>query len=194
MTRRRFFLATLAVPGAFGLTGCEAMRKVIARPTPAPVPNASASPAQSAEADALALPFDKTVFLPMNGLCLGARIPVIMYHDIVKKRGKGSVWFDITVAEFREQMEWMRDQGATPITLEALHQHLTRGEAVPDKAVVLTFDDNYQGFYDLAYPVLHEMAFPSAMFVHTNFVGDKTGSHTRKWIGKRFKNWTPEAP
>ena len=50
-------------------------------------------------------------------------------------------------------MKWLADQGAVPISLDQLHRHLTRGEHVPAKAVVLTFDDNYQGFYDYAYPI-----------------------------------------
>ena len=169
--------ATLAV------SGCDTFRKIVARPatkSASPVASASplASPAPTA-LSALAEPFDKTVFLPMNGRCLDTRIPVIMYHDVVKRRGKGSVWFDITETEFREQMDWLAEQGATPITLEQLHAHLTRGEPVPEKAVVLTFDDNYQGFYDVAYPVLQERQWPGAMFVHTNFVGDKSGAHPK---------------
>lgn len=115
----------------------------------------------------------------MNGRALNTRIPVIMYHDVIKKRGRGSVWFDITEKEFIEQMDWISEQGATPISLEQLHRHLTRGEEVPEKAVVLTFDDNYQGFYDVAYPILKERGYPSAMFVHTNFIGDKTGVHPK---------------
>lgn len=115
----------------------------------------------------------------MSALGQGARIPVIMYHDIIKERGKGSVWFDCTVTEFKEHLAFIEEQGATPISLEQLHRHLTRGEPVPDKAIVLTFDDNYQGFYDNAYPLLKEKNYPSAMFVHTNFVGDKKSAHPK---------------
>lgn len=176
---KRFVFIPVLLVGVALLSGCEAMRKVIARPTPTPAPVVAVAASPQAPANPLTQPFDKTVYLPMNGLSLGTRIPVIMYHDIVKTRGKGSVWFDITADEFREQMNWIADQGATPITLEALHAHLTRGEPVPEKAIVLTFDDNYQGFYEIAYPILREMAFPSSMFVHTNFVGDKTGAHPK---------------
>jgi peptidoglycan/xylan/chitin deacetylase (PgdA/CDA1 family) len=103
-----------------------------------------------------------------------------MYHDIVKRRGlPGGVYFDCTKAEFEAQMQWLEEQGATPISLEQLHRHLTRGEEVPEKSVVLTFDDNYQGFYDIAYPILREKNYPAAMFVHTNFVGDKKKPHPK---------------
>jgi peptidoglycan/xylan/chitin deacetylase (PgdA/CDA1 family) len=107
------------------------------------------------------------------------RVPVIMYHDIVAERTGESVWFDCTTEEFLEQITWLEEQGASFISLEQLHQHLTRGEPLPMNPVVLTFDDNYQGFYENAYPILSERRIPSAMFVHTNFVGDKSGSHPK---------------
>lgn len=187
MSRSRFtaFVFTILVSVSLAVSGCDTMRKLVAKPTPKPVVTpavAVPSPSPSASPDPaslLAAEFDKTVYAPMNGRSLNTRIPVIMYHDIIKKRGRGSVWFDITEAEFKEQLDWIEEQGATPISLEQLHRHLTRGEEVPEKAVVLTFDDNYQGFNDIAYPLLKERQYPSAMFVHTNFVGDKNGAHPK---------------
>lgn len=187
MSRSRFAAVFLAVfvSASLLVSGCDTVRKLVAKPTPKPSATSvavAASPVPSASPGAASLlssEFDKTVYAPMNGRSLANRIPVIMYHDVIKKRGRGSVWFDITEAEFREQMDWITEQGVTPISLEQLHRHLTRGEEVPEKSVVLTFDDNYQGFNDIAYPILKEKQFPSAMFVHTNFVGDKSGVHPK---------------
>ena len=122
-------------------------------------------------------PFDANHFEEMNARSLDRRIPVIMYHDVIKSRGKGSVWFDITTAELQDQLDFFTTNGAQPISLAELHEHLVRGKAVPQNAIVLTFDDNYQGFYDNAYPLLKAHHFPAAMFVHTNYVGDKKGDH-----------------
>jgi len=107
------------------------------------------------------------------------RIPVIMYHDIIAKRGKGSQWFDCTEAEFEAQMKFLQEHGALPISLKDLYDHLTMGKEVPETAVVLTFDDNYQGFHDHALPILRKYSYPAAMFVHTGFVGDTKGLHPK---------------
>ncbi len=115
----------------------------------------------------------------INPLCLGQRVPVIMYHDIIAERGPGSQWFDCTAKEFEDQMQLLKDQGATPISLVDLYGHLTAGTTIPAKAVVLTFDDNYQGFYDNAYAILKKYNYPAVMFVHTGFVGNKTGLHPK---------------
>ncbi|MCW3096484.1 MAG: polysaccharide deacetylase family protein [Chthonomonadaceae bacterium] len=117
-----------------------------------------------------------------DNICIQAqsdRVPVIMYHDVIAKRGKGAVWFDCTKAEFEEQMNWLEAQGAHVVSLDDLYKHLTAGDALPENAVVLTFDDNYQGFYDNAYPILKKRNYPSAMFVHTNYVGDKKSDHPK---------------
>ncbi|RYG42854.1 polysaccharide deacetylase family protein, partial [bacterium] len=107
------------------------------------------------------------------------RIPVIMYHDVVAKRTPKSQWFDCSREEFEAQLKFLQEKGAVPISLRDLYEHLTQGKEVPDSAVVLTFDDNYQGFYDNALPVLRQYGYPSAMFVHTGFVGDKKGDHPK---------------
>lgn len=110
-----------------------------------------------------------------------ARIPVLMFHDVVPKRTKSTVWFDCTDREFQKIIDWIEEQKLTPISLDQLHDHLTGVKAAPPNSIVLTFDDNYQGFYDIAYPILKEKRFPSAMFVHTDFVGSKQGRPKMDW-------------
>ncbi|MBS1718688.1 MAG: polysaccharide deacetylase family protein [Armatimonadetes bacterium] len=101
-----------------------------------------------------------------------ARVVVLMYHDVIEKRERDSVYFDVTAKQFEKQMDDLQTAGVVPISLDQLYKHLTTGAPVPPKAVVITFDDNYQGFFDNAYPLLKERKIPVAMFVHTAFVGD----------------------
>ena len=104
-------------------------------------------------------------------------MPILMYHDAVKE--DKDVYFDVTKKEFEDQMKWIADNGITPISLDQLYAHLTTGAVVPEKSIVITFDDNYQGYYDVALPILEKYKYPSAMFVHTKFVGDKKGHHPK---------------
>lgn len=109
------------------------------------------------------------------------RVSVIMYHDVIKARDKSSVWFDCTTDEFQKDIDVIVNGGFSVISLDQLYNHLTKGDAVPPKSVVLTFDDNYQGFYDNALPILRQHKFPAAMFVHTAYVGGKTGHPKMTW-------------
>lgn len=142
-------------------------------PSPAPAPTVTQTQETPPEPEAPKAGFE------IGMAAMGQRTPVIMYHDIIERRGRGSVWFDCTTDEFRKGMDLIVERGYHPVSLKDLHEHLTSGKPLPDKAIVLTFDDNYQGFYDRAYPILKEHNFPSAVFVHTGYVGDKEGAHPK---------------
>lgn len=164
-------LFSAALPGILLASGCV---RVPERKPVASAPPVVAEPVKPSEP-----PFDPTRLEPMHPRNQDRRIPVLMFHDVVPERGEGSVYFDCTVAELEEMLDALTADGAAFISLEQLHRHLVRGEAVPEGAVVLTFDDNYQGFHDNALPVLRARKIPSAMFVHTDFVGRKDGSRPK---------------
>src|SRR5579862_5297410 len=109
------------------------------------------------------------------------RATVIMFHDVIKERDKNSVWFDCTVDEFKKDVDEIVADGFTVLSLDQLYDHLTKGTPIPPNSVVLTFDDNYQGFYDNALPILREHKFPAAMFVHTAYVVSKQGHPKMTW-------------
>lgn len=110
---------------------------------------------------------------------MNRRVPVIMFHDVLPAGSPGMVWFDDTIDQFTAQMEFIKNNGLVPISIQQLYDHLENGTDVPANAICLTFDDNYLGFYTNAYPILKQYGYPSAVFVHTNFVGDKTGDHPK---------------
>ncbi|UFP94523.1 polysaccharide deacetylase family protein [Gloeobacter morelensis] len=107
-----------------------------------------------------------------------ARVPAIMFHDIVRRK---DVWFDTTVEEFRAQLEAIRAAGATPITIDQFHEHLKNGAPLPAKPILLTFDDGYLGHLENAYPLLKEFNYPAVFFVHTAYVGVLTGKPHMDW-------------
>lgn len=103
------------------------------------------------------------------------RVPVLMFHDLVQERNKESLWYDCSVEEFEQILTAIDLEGYTVISCDELYEHLTTGKKVPNKSIVLTFDDNYQSFYDLAWPIIQRYNYPVTMFVHTGFVGKKEG-------------------
>ena len=109
------------------------------------------------------------------------RVPIMMFHDLIEERVKGTVWYDCTVREFTDMMDSIEKDGRKVLSLDELYDHLTTGKKVPEKSIVLTFDDNYQSFYDLAWPILKKHKFPAAMFVHTGFVGKQEGRPKMTW-------------
>lgn len=138
-------------------------------------PSALSTPVETAATQVAAVPTDPEGMV--TAVRLG-RVPVIMYHDVVHKK---QVWFDTTETEFQEQLERIRESGATPISIQQLYDYMHSGVALPPKAILLTFDDGYLGHYKFAYPLLKEYNFPAVFFVHTAYVGVKTSKDHMTW-------------
>jgi peptidoglycan/xylan/chitin deacetylase (PgdA/CDA1 family) len=111
-------------------------------------------------------------------------IPAIAYHDIVERRGTDE--FAITFEEFRRQMQYLRDEGYTPVSLRQLDA-AHRGEAkLPAKPVLLSFDDGLASFVERALPVLREYGYPAVLAVVTAWVDGR--SRPEEYRG-RFLSW-----
>jgi len=93
------------------------------------------------------------LLLPMAGCSSMPEhaLPVLMYHNIVPD-GQECVGMTVTAGRFREDMQWLRDHGYTFV----LPRELAAGE-VPEKPVMVTFDDGYVSNYNVLFPILQEM-------------------------------------
>ena len=103
---------------------------------------------------------------------------MLEWHDVLPVK---AVWFDTTTDTLAAQLDEIARRGFHVISLAALRDHLVAGKPVPRKALVLTFDDNGQGIYDNAYPLLRKHHFPATLFVHTNYVGKTTSKAHNTW-------------
>lgn len=95
-------------------------------------------------------------------------VPVLMYHKIGDEPNNDAV---ISREKFLEQMDYLHQNRYHPISLEELYAYLTRGEKLPPRPVVITFDDGYRDTYEVALPVLKQYGFKSALFIPGMQVG-----------------------
>ena len=109
------------------------------------------------------------------------RTPVLTYHDVIPARDADALWFDCTTDELKGQIDWLKARKAAFISLDQLYAHLVDGAKLPPNAIALTFADNYEGFYLRAWPILKAKRIPVAMFVHTGFVGNRSGRPKMTW-------------
>ncbi len=109
-------------------------------------------------------------------------VAVLVWHDVLPAK---DVWFDTTSATFALELDEIAHGGFHVITLAALRDHLTHGRRVPARALVLTFDDNGEGLYRNAFPLLKAHRFSATFFVHTNFVGVTTSKRHSSWAQLR---------
>ena len=78
-------------------------------------------------------------------------LPVLMYHHVVVD---GTECNDMTVTESRLEKDlcWLRDRGYHTV----LPRELAAGGPLPEKPVLITFDDGYRSNYELLYPLLRK--------------------------------------
>ena len=78
-------------------------------------------------------------------------LPVLMYHHMVPD-GQDCNDMTVTPGKFRSDLETVLAMGYTPV----LPRELAAGDALPEKPILITFDDGYRSNYDLVYPILRE--------------------------------------
>ena len=112
-----------------------------------------------------------------------ARFPVILtYHSI----SDGDSPLQISPRAFAEQMQWLQaNVRVAPLgeVAGALKEH----SPLPERTVVLTFDDGFSDFFSAAAPVLRRLKFPATIFVPTAFCGGTSG-----WPGQ--PDWVTPRP
>jgi peptidoglycan/xylan/chitin deacetylase (PgdA/CDA1 family) len=83
----------------------------------------------------------------------------------------------VTPENLDHQMAWLAENNYTPITLKELLYHLRLGWPLPEKPVVLTFDDGYVDAYENAFPILLKYGFVATFFVITDHMTFDNPNH-----------------
>lgn len=108
-----------------------------------------------------------------------ARVPILMYHDVLEK---SEVFFDLQPEDFERHLKTLLENGLTPISPDQLVHHLRTGSPLPEKPVLLSFDDGYAGHYTHVYPLLKKYRMPAVFFVFPGKVDGKiVGRSTLSW-------------
>jgi peptidoglycan/xylan/chitin deacetylase (PgdA/CDA1 family) len=101
------------------------------------------------------------------------QVAVIMYHHVHDLAKSSST---ITTALFSDQLNYLLAEGYQFITLRQFKDFL-QGATVPNNAVLVTFDDGYESFYENAYPILKRLRIPAVNFVITKDLENPLASY-----------------
>jgi peptidoglycan/xylan/chitin deacetylase (PgdA/CDA1 family) len=104
-----------------------------------------------------------------------ARVPILMYHYVSVPPADADIYRrDLSVSpdQFAAHLDRIRAEGYTPIRLYDLVANLTQGASLPEKPVIITFDDGYRDNFENAFPLLRERGMPATFFVLTDFIDE----------------------
>lgn len=111
-------------------------------------------------------------------------VPILTYHKFTKGRG------DITTVgekAFEEQMRFLNKNGYHVVGLDAFFDFIDLKRPIPGKSVVITADDGWRSFYEIAYPILKKYRYPATLFVYTDFISINSRSQL-DWDALREMN------
>ncbi len=100
--------------------------------------------------------------------------PVLMYHDVKEVPLN---YFDVTVEDFAAQLDWLKSEGYTTLSIEEFTEIVREQKEFPDKSVLLTFDDGYLGIYKYATPELEKRGMKATFFIVPDLVGIRDGEY-----------------
>jgi len=115
------------------------------------------------------------------------RIPVLCYHQFTEESESKNKMV-VTRAEFESQMDYLAANDYQVLALSDLGSFLNGKKELPIRSVVITIDDGYKSYLEVAYPILKKYDFPSTMFVYPDFIG---AGLALKWRDVKFLSKAP---
>lgn len=92
---------------------------------------------------------------------------ILLYHHVATDTPAST---SVSPDTFREHMAYL-DKHHTVLPLRTVIQHIQDGEALPDRTVVITFDDGYENILTNAHPILQDYDFPYTIFINPGEIG-----------------------
>lgn len=93
-------------------------------------------------------------------------VPVLMYHHVCPGGPLA-----VTPENFARQIRWLAHHGWRSLSGQEFAAYMA-GESMPEKSVVLTFDDGYLDNWVYAHPILQQHGMTALLFLVTGWVGD----------------------
>ena len=92
-------------------------------------------------------------------------VPVLYYHSV-----RESADNEVTIAPemLKTQLKYIKDEGYVTLTLRELKEYLLNNSPIPNKSIVLTFDDGYMDNYHSAFPILKDFNMVATIFCITS--------------------------
>jgi peptidoglycan/xylan/chitin deacetylase (PgdA/CDA1 family) len=98
------------------------------------------------------------------------KLVVVMYHGVTQHAYQPPVWTQLPEAVFRRQMEFIA-RAYRPVSLQQVLRAIDREELLPERAVLITFDDGLRNNATVAWPILRQMGMPATIFLTVDFIG-----------------------
>ncbi|PPD24429.1 MAG: poly-beta-1,6-N-acetyl-D-glucosamine N-deacetylase PgaB [Methylobacter sp.] len=117
-----------------------------------------------------------------------SRFLVLNYHDIVElaEGEKAESGTDISLKHLQQQFDWLAEQGYHVVSLQQLLDAKVGKTKLPEKSVLLTFDDGYQSFFTKLLPLLEKYRYSAVVALVGSWL---EGKEIPEDLHKPFLTW-----
>jgi len=107
-----------------------------------------------------------------DGTLRKIQVPILMYHyvgSLPPDADEFRINLTISTELFRSHVEYLDQNGFSTISLYEISDALLNGTPLPEKPIILTFDDGHLDHYTNVFPILNEYSFTGTFFIITQF-------------------------
>jgi peptidoglycan/xylan/chitin deacetylase (PgdA/CDA1 family) len=95
--------------------------------------------------------------------------PILLYHHVEGQEFNNR--YTVSIPDFRTQMETLSEMGYTTISLSLFLDALLEGAELPEKPILISFDDGHRSVYENAFPIMKEFNFTGVFYIVANRLG-----------------------
>jgi len=101
-------------------------------------------------------------------------IPILVYHHVVPAHAPGVLY--VTPDGFEQHLRFLSDNGYQSISFTDLADSLEYGRPLPERPVILSFDDGWENQFEYGFPLLQKYGFGATFYIvsgyldHENFM------------------------
>ncbi len=93
--------------------------------------------------------------------------PILMYHH-VSPENPGR--YNVNPENFENQMKRLKELGYTSITTSLLIEAVLNGAEMPERPIVITFDDGQQSVFEYAFPIMEKYDFIGNVYIVSSYL------------------------
>ena len=97
-------------------------------------------------------------------------VPILTYHHVNPLEGD---MVTVSVNHFEEQMSFLHRRGYHTLFVSELVEWMEGKRTVPEKSVVLSFDDGFWDNYEYAFPILKKYRLKATIFIVTGWISEE---------------------
>ena len=111
---------------------------------------------------------------------------ILNYHDITVDAKSSPNSMDVSIEHFKDHLKWLQKNNYKIISVQNVFDAAAGQSKLPDKSVLLTFDDGYQSFYNQVFPLLKKYHYPATIALVGTWMD---GNITPTEPGKPLLSW-----